>query len=192
MARAMADARFAIEATPIAGLHVVQRKRVEDARGFLTRLYCAEDLRAAGFDGPIAQINHTLTRAAGAVRGMHFQYPPAAEDKYVTCIRGEVLDVAVDLRAGSPTFLHWHGVVLSPDNARSYFIPKGFAHGFQTLVADSELLYLHTMPYAPSSEGALNALDPRLAIGWPLPVTDMSQRDRDHPFIDTNFAGITL
>ena len=137
----MADARFAIEATPIAGLHVVQRKRVEDARGFLTRLYCAEDLRAAGFDGPIAQINHTLTRAAGAVRGMHFQYPPAAEDKYVTCIRGEVLDVAVDLRAGSPTFLHWHGVVLSPDNARSYFIPKGFAHGFQTLVADSELLY---------------------------------------------------
>ena len=104
-----------------------------DARGFLSRLFCAEELRAAGWTGPIAQINHTHTARKGTVRGMHFQYPPHAEMKLVSCLRGEVWDVAVDIRAGSQTFLRWHAEILSADNGRALLIPQGFAHGFQAL-----------------------------------------------------------
>ena len=186
----MADARFVLTATPIAGLTAVQRTWIEDERGFLSRLYCRDALAAIGFTDPIAQINQTLTRAKGTVRGLHFQQPPHAEDKLVSCLRGEVFDVAVDLRAGSPTFLSWHAERLSGENGLGLFIPRGFAHGFQALSDDCELLYLHTAAYAPEAEAGLNALDPRLAIDWPLPVTEMSARDRSHPFVDDDFAGI--
>lgn len=186
----MTDQRFSVAGTPLVGLMVVRRSRMEDARGFLSRLFCKDELAAAGFEDPIVQINQTLTRAAGAIRGMHFQHPPHAEDKFVSCLHGEILDVAADLRAGSPTFLQWHAERLSGDNGTSLFIPKGFAHGFQTLTGDCELLYLHTASYQREAEGALNPLDPRLAIPWPLPITDMSERDRGHPLIDTDFTGI--
>src|SRR5258708_5995830 len=119
--------------TPLAGLALIERARREDQRGFFSRLFCAEELRSAGFDSPVAQINQTLTLRRGAVRGLHFQYPPHAEIKFVSVLKGEVLDVAVDLRKGSKTFLQWHGEVLSADNRRSLLIPRGFAHGFQTL-----------------------------------------------------------
>lgn len=188
----MADRRFLVSDTPIAGLKRIERQRLEDERGFLSRLYCAAELAEAGFDRPVAQINQTLTRVPRTVRGMHFQYPPHAEDKFVSCLRGEVWDVAVDLRKGSPTFLHWHGERLSRENGVSLFIPRGFAHGFQTLTTDCELLYLHTAAYSREAEGALHALDPRLGIEWPLPVGEMSERDRNHPFIDDVFAGIEL
>jgi len=159
--------RFTPQATPLAGLTLVERHRIGDDRGFLSRLYCADALAAIGFDAPIAQINHTLTRRQGAIRGMHFQHPPHAEDKFVSVLRGAVFDVAIDLRAGSTTFLQWHGAELSADNARSLFIPKGFAHGFQTLTENCELIYLHTASYRQSAEGAINALDPRVGITWP-------------------------
>lgn len=188
----MAEARFAASETPLPGLKMVRRARIEDERGFLSRLYCAGELAAIGFTDVIVQINHTLTRAAGAIRGMHFQQPPHAEDKFVTCLRGAILDVAVDLRRGSPTFLRWHGEELSAENGASLFIPKGFAHGFQTLTEDCELLYLHTAAYERSAEGGLSPFDPALAIAWPLAATDMSARDRAHPPIDANFAGIEL
>lgn len=119
----MADGRFSITDTPIAGLKRIARRRMEDERGFLSRLYCGAELADAGFDRPIVQINQTLTRAQGAIRGMHFQYPPHAEDKFVSCLGGEVWDVAVDLRRGSPTFLHWYGERLSRENGVSLFIP---------------------------------------------------------------------
>jgi dTDP-4-dehydrorhamnose 3,5-epimerase len=186
----MADRRFTATATGLAGLMVVRRQRIEDARGFLSRLYCREELAEIGFSEPVVQINQTVTRAPGMVRGMHFQRPPHAEDKLVSCLRGEVYDVAVDLRAGSPTLQQWHGERLSAENGLSLFIPKGFAHGFQSLTDDCELFYLHTASYAPEAEGALNALDPALAIDWPLPVTEMSARDRGHPFLEDDFAGI--
>jgi dTDP-4-dehydrorhamnose 3,5-epimerase len=102
-------ARFDFIPTPLSGLTLVQRKRIEDHRGFLSRFYCADEYREAGFNKPIAQINHTLTRNKGAVRGMHFQFPPHVEAKLVSCLKGEIFDVAVDLRHGSPTFLQWHG-----------------------------------------------------------------------------------
>jgi dTDP-4-dehydrorhamnose 3,5-epimerase len=121
---------------------------------------------------------------------MHFQYPPGAEDKLVSCLRGEVWDVAVDLRKGSPTFLAWHAERLSAENGISLLIPKGFAHGFQTLTDDCELLYLHTADYAPDLEGAVNAFDPKLSIEWPLAVTAISDRDRAHPFVDADYSGI--
>lgn len=184
--------RFDFIPTPLSGLMLVQRKAIEDHRGFLSRFYCAEEFRAAGIDKPVAQINHTLTRQRGAVRGLHFQHPPHAETKLVSCLKGEVLDVAVDLRRDSPTFLHWHGEILSAANRKSLLIPEGYAHGFQTLTEDCELIYLHTSPYHPESEGALNMADPRLSIAWPLPANDISERDRNHPFISQNFQGIVL
>ena len=145
--------RFDFIPTPLTGLMLVQRKAIEDHRGFLSRFYCAEEFRAAGIDKPVAQINHTLTRQRGAVRGLHFQHPPHAETKVVSCLKGEILDVAVDLRRDSPTFLHWHGEILSAANRKSLLIPEGYAHGFQTLAEDCELIYLHTSPYHPESEG---------------------------------------
>ncbi|SCX38742.1 dTDP-4-dehydrorhamnose 3,5-epimerase family protein [Variovorax sp. EL159] len=183
-------ARFGIDGTPLAGLLRVQRQKLEDSRGFFSRFFCAEELAATGFDKPIAQINHTLTRRRGSVRGLHFQHPPHAEDKLVSCLQGEIFDVAIDLRQGSPTFLHWHGEVLSAENARSLLIPKGFAHGFQTLSDDAELLYLHSVPYVAAAEGALNARDPALAIEWPLAFADISERDALHPFVSPDFTGL--
>jgi dTDP-4-dehydrorhamnose 3,5-epimerase len=177
---------------PLSGLKLVERTRIGDERGFLSRFYCRDELAVAGFVEPIVQINHTLTRKRGAVRGMHFQQPPHAEDKFVSVLRGEVFDVAVDLRQGSPTRLHWHGEVLSADNALSFFIPKGFAHGFQTLTEDCELIYLHTAAYAAAMEGGISPLDPAVDIAWPLEVSELSARDRGHPFITDHFTGIHL
>ena len=158
----------------------------------MSRFYCAEEFRAADITKPIAQINHTLTRKKGAVRGLHFQHPPHAEAKLVSCLKGEIFDVAVDLRHASPTFLHWYGVVLSARNQQSLLIPEGFAHGFQTLEEDCELIYLHAAAYHPESEGALNVADPKLGIAWPLPITEISERDRNHKLIEQSFQGITL
>ena len=186
----MADRRFEVSDTPLEGLKVVRRRRIGDSRGFLSRLYCREELSEIGFGAAIAQVNQTLTRTRGTVRGLHFQRPPHAEDKLVICLRGEVFDVAVDLRSGSPTLLHWHAERLSAENELALFIPKGFAHGFQSLTADCELLYLHSASFAPEAEDALNAFDPALAIEWPLPMSEMSARDRGHPFLGRDFDGI--
>jgi dTDP-4-dehydrorhamnose 3,5-epimerase len=182
--------RFDFVTTPLAGLMVLQRRPLRDERGFFSRVFCADEFAPAGFDAPIAQINHTLTRRRGAVRGLHFQHAPHAEVKVVSCLRGSIFDVAVDLRRGSPTFLHWHAETLSAQNDRSLLIPRGFAHGFQALEDDCELLYLHSSAHAPAAEGALSVLDPRLAIDWPLPFTDLSARDRAHAPIGADFMGI--
>lgn len=184
--------RFDFIPTPLAGLMMVQRKVIEDHRGLLSRLYCAEEFREAGINKPIAQINHTVTRKKGAVRGLHFQYPPHAETKLVSCLKGEIWDVAIDFRRDSPTFLQWHGEVLSAENRKSLLIPEGYAHGFQTLAEDCELIYLHTAAYLPDAEGALNVADPRLNIAWPLPIDDLSERDRNHPFISSDLPGVVL
>jgi dTDP-4-dehydrorhamnose 3,5-epimerase len=183
---------FEIADTPLAGLKRVTRKPRADARGFLSRIFCAEALAAAGWSGRVAQINHSCTRRAGSVRGLHFQLPPHAEMKLVTCLSGAVWDVAVDVRAGSPTFLHWHAETLSADNHAALLIPAGFAHGFQTLTDEAELLYCHSAAFAPAAEGALNVLDQRLAIAWPRPIVDLSERDRGHARIDAGFAGVVL
>lgn len=182
--------RFDILDTLLAGLHILQRKPISDSRGYLERLFCSEELQALAPGRHIAQINHTLTAARGTVRGIHFQRPPHAEIKFVSCLRGEVFDVAVDLRDNSPTFLRWHAEVLSADNHKTLVIPEGFAHGFQTLTDDCEMLYFHTAAYQPGAEGGLNAQEPRLGIEWPLPVAGLSPRDAGYPMIGNCFPGI--
>lgn len=182
--------RFNVTDLPLSGLKLIQRQRLGDARGFLARLFCAEELALAGWKKPIVQINHTHTAKRGMVRGMHYQTPPHAEMKLVSCIRGEVFDVAVDLRAGSPTFLQWHAETLSADNGRALLIPEGFAHGFQALADGCEMLYFHTAAYCKEAEGGLHVLDPRLDIHWPLPISDLSQRDAEHPWIGDEFQGV--
>jgi dTDP-4-dehydrorhamnose 3,5-epimerase len=177
------SSRFEILDTPVEGLKLIQRKPIADARGYLDRMYCSDELQVLIPGKVIRQINHTLTMKRGTVRGMHFQHPPYAETKFVNCLRGEVFDVAVDLRQGSPTFLQWHAEVLSADNHRTLVIPEGFAHGFQTLTVDCEMLYSHTASYEPGAEGGLNALDPRLAILWPEEITELSARDAALPQI---------
>lgn len=184
--------RLGITTKELAGLCVVHRDRREDARGFLSRLFCARELAAAGWDRPIAQINHTLTRTAGCVRGMHYQRPPHSETKLVSCLRGEVWDVAVDLRAGSPTFLRWHAQHLSAGNGCALLIPRGFAHGFQTLTPDCELVYFHDAFYEPDSEDGVHPLDPRVAIDWPLFVHGLSDRDSARPMLSQTFAGLPI
>ena len=184
--------RFTFVPTALHGLVVAQRQRLTDARGYFSRFFCAEEFAEFDFKLPIAQINQTLTRQRGAVRGLHFQYPPHAEDKLVTCLRGEIFDVAVDIRRGSSTFLQWHAEILSADNCRSLLIPQGFAHGFQALTDDCELIYLHSRPHSAAAEGALNTRDPVLRIDWPLAFTDISARDSQHPHLTGEFMGIQV
>ena len=175
---------------PIAGICLATSRVIGDARGEFARLFDLELLGKVHGTRPIVQINRSLTRAPGTVRGLHYQTASALEAKWVRCLCGRVLDVAVDLRRGSPTFLQHFAVELSPDTAQALFIPEGCAHGFQALEPDSELLYLHTAPYDPANEGGLRCDDPALDIAWPLPITVLSQRDANHSLIDPAFEGI--
>lgn len=178
--------------TPLSDAIEVKSERIKDHRGHLARLFCSEALRPVFGERTVVQINHTLTKKSGAIRGLHYQVAPSLEAKLVRCLKGCVWDVAVDLRENSPTFLHWHSIELNEERMNAFFIPEGFAHGFQTLSKNCELLYLHTAAYAPDQERGLRWDDPQLAIDWPLPVAEISQRDLKHPPMDADFKGIRL
>ena len=182
--------RFEILDTPLTGLKLLQKNPLGDQRGYLERVFCAVELEPLLHGKPIVQINRTLTCAKGTLRGMHFQFPPFTETKLVSCIRGEVFDVAIDLRRGSDTFLQWHSEILSGDNHRTLVIPDGFAHGFQTLTEDCEMLYLHTTVHRADAEGGIDALDPIVGIQWPLPVAERSARDSSHHPLSGDFNGV--
>lgn len=184
--------RFTIRSTPLAGLIVLDRTPVGDDRGQLERLYCAVELATCLGRATISQSNLTWTARRGTVRGMHLQSPPAAEDKLVTCLQGSVWDVAVDVREDSPTFLRWHAEVLDGKGHRSMLIPKGFAHGFQTLTDNCRMLYFHTAAHDATAEMGLDALDPQLAIDWPEPIHCRSTRDESHPRISASFRGVQV
>jgi dTDP-4-dehydrorhamnose 3,5-epimerase len=184
--------RFNVSNTLLAGVRVVEREIVADRRGFLSRLFCADELADAGWVLPIAQINQTFTAKQGTVRGLHFQTAPHAEMKLVMCLQGEVFDVAIDLRRRSPTLRGWHGEYLSASNNRALLIPEGCAHGFQALSADVVLLYLHSHVYVREAESAFSPLEPRLAIVWPCAITEMSDRDANHPPMHETFDGVNL
>jgi dTDP-4-dehydrorhamnose 3,5-epimerase len=183
---------FHFKDTPFHGLKVIQRHPRKDSRGQFTRVFCSEELSAAGWRTPVMQINHSLTSEIGSVRGLHYQKPPKAEKKMLLCLRGRVWDVVVDLRSSSKTFLSWHAEELSADNNKAILIPEGFAHGFQVLEKESELLYLHSEQYAPQLEDGLSPLDPRLSISWPLPIAEMSDRDRGLPVLTDKYKGVSL
>ena len=174
------------------GLKLVERVRLGDDRGSLSRLFCADELGPAGWNKPLVQINHTVTYRSGTVRGMHYQRPPHAEMKLVSCLRGEVWDVVVDVRAGSCTFLRWHAEVLSAENRHAMLIPEGFAHGFQAMCDNVELLYCHSAAYSPTHEAGLHPQDPMLGIDWPMPITALSERDCSHPMLSTEYVGVRI
>ena len=176
----------------MAGLKLIERQSIGDARGFLSRLFCAEELAILGWHKPITQINHTRTTHRGTIRGMHYQIVPHAEMKLVSCIRGEVWDVAIDLRSNSPTFLQSQAQTLSAENCCALLIPEGFAHGFQAQTDECELIYLHTAKYSPQAEAGLRFNDPRLAIIWQIPVSEISARDKSHPLLTRQFRGMNV
>jgi dTDP-4-dehydrorhamnose 3,5-epimerase len=178
--------------TEIPGVYIIERTRRGDERGYFERIFCHETLQNLGWQDGIAQVNHSFTAQKGAVRGLHYQLPPFAESKLVTCLRGEVCDVVLDLRADSPQFLRHISLHLSGQNHRSVLIPPGCAHGFQTLTDDVDMFYCHSTVYSPQSEAGINVLDPRLQLHWPLPITQRSERDLGFSFLAKDFEGVTL
>lgn len=188
----MLSGRFDIQSLPLEGLRLLHRTALGDARGHLERLFCAHELRDLIPHQTIRQITQTKTLKRGTVRGMHFQRSPNADVRFVSCVRGEAWDVSVDLRRDSPTLFRWHAELLTPDNHRTMVIPEGFAHGFQALTDDCEMLYFHTALYVAEAEGGVNAEDPAFDIRWPLAVTDRSGRDIAHPLLAADFAGFAL
>ena len=183
-----------LKPTPLEGVIVAESERRFDARGSFARLFSEDELRTTLGSRDIVQINHSLTRQRGSIRGLHYQNKPFAEMKLVRCLHGHVWDVAIDLRAGSPTFLQSYAIELTPENTRMLIVPEGCAHGFQALAPDSELLYLHTAPYCAEAEAGIAWDDARLRIAWPLAVPDgdggLSERDRGLPGIGSDFAGL--
>ena len=182
--------RLTLEDTPLAGVKVVTRSRFTDDRGYLERLFDRDSLASLLNDRQIQQVNRTYTAKSGTVRGLHLQLPPKAEWKIVSCLRGAVFDVAVDLRRESATFLEWFGCELSFENARALMIPPGCAHGIQTLEADCEVFYMHTEAYAPDLEAGLNPENPTVGIQWPLPITSISERDLSEQTQPEFFMGV--
>jgi dTDP-4-dehydrorhamnose 3,5-epimerase len=168
----------------------VTRRPIGDARGSFARLFCADELAKAGWSGPVAQANLSNTLQRGTVRGMHFQRPPHVETKLILCLAGAVWDVAVDIRTDSHAPLAHVVAELSAENGAAMLIPPGFAHGFQTLTDNVQLLYFHSTPHAPDSEGGLDPFDPALNLSWPLKPTVISDRDRRWPPITGDFEGV--
>ena len=177
-------------ALPLAGAYTVDVQAFSDERGWFARVWCKNEFGEIGHTKEWVQMNHSVSYAKGTLRGMHFQHPPFREIKMVRCIAGAVIDVIVDIRQVSPTFLQWQAVELSAKNNRMIYIPEGFAHGFQTLQDNSALIYHHTEFYTPGAEGGIRYDDPLVDIRWTLPVTVVSQRDAGHPLLDHKFKGI--
>ena len=170
--------------TELPGAFVLDLEQRRDDRGFFARTSCGREFAAHGLKVEIAQANVSFSFRAGVVRGLHFQYPPAAETKLVRCTRGAILDVIVDLRPESPTYLQHVAVELTADNRRSLFVPERFAHGYQALVDNTETIYHVGEYYAPEMEGGIRHDDPRLGITWRLPATELSGKDQKWPLLD--------
>lgn len=178
--------------SPLKGAFTIQPEPREDERGFFTRTYCRNEFEEIGHSREFVQFNHSMTLKRGTLRGLHYQLPPASEIKLIRCVSGEVFDVIIDIREGSPTFLVHFGVILSAENMTMIYVPEGFAHGFQTLADRTHMIYHHTAFYEPGHERGLHYSDPALGIKWPLEPLHISDKDREHPFINNHFTGITI
>jgi dTDP-4-dehydrorhamnose 3,5-epimerase len=165
--------------TSLAGAYVIELEMLEDERGFFARAFCQNEFEEHGLNPVIAQGNIAFNVTKGTLRGMHFQYPPAAESKLVRCTRGAILDIIVDLRPESPTYLEHFAVELDEDNHTALYVPERFAHGYQTLRDRTETSYQVGEFYTPGTEGGLKYDDPRLDLRWPLPVSVMSEKDQN-------------
>jgi dTDP-4-dehydrorhamnose 3,5-epimerase len=167
--------------TKLAGAFIIDLERREDSRGYFARAFCQHEFEEYGLKPVIAQSNIGFNHYKGTLRGMHFQFPPAAETKLVRCTRGAILDIIVDLRPESQTFLEHVEVELSAENGRALYVPERFAHSYQVLEDTTETSYQVGEFYTPSAEGGLSPFDPDLGLTWPLPVTDISDKDANWP-----------
>jgi dTDP-4-dehydrorhamnose 3,5-epimerase len=174
------------------GSYIIEPSPLVDDRGWFARTFCKMEFSDINHTKEWVQHNHSFTSKKGTIRGLHYQIPPFSEIKLVRCISGVVYDIIVDLRFDSPTFLNWFGTELSAVNRNMIYIPEGFAHGFQTMTDNCELIYLHSEYYKPNSESGLLYNDPKINIDWPFPVTEISERDRNHPLLDDNFNGLKI
>ncbi len=170
--------------TPLADAYTIDLEKREDERGFFARFFCVNEFDKLGLDKNVVQINNSLSKDKGTLRGIHYQLAPKAETKIVRCIKGSLYDVIVDLRPNSPTFLKWFGATLSAENRTMMFVPKGFGHAFLTLEEDTEALYLVTEFYAPEHERGMRWNDPKIGIEWPIEPVIISDKDKNHPDFD--------
>jgi dTDP-4-dehydrorhamnose 3,5-epimerase len=176
--------------TPLKGAYIIDPEVRKDNRGAFFRTYCKKEFAKIEFTKEWVQMNHSVNLIKGTVRGLHYQIPPFSETKLIRCIKGKIWDVIIDIRKLSPTFLQSFSMELSAENKKMLFIPEGFAHGFQTLENDCELIYNHSSFYNPESESGLRFDDPTLNIKWNISVSELSERDKNHPLIDNSFNGI--
>ena len=172
--------------TPLAGAMVVELDRIEDERGFFARSFCEKEFAAKGLASRFVQCNVSFNKKAGTLRGMHFQIAPHEEDKLVRCTMGAIHDVIVDIRKNSPTYLRSFALELSAENRICLFVPRGFAHGFQTLKDDSEVFYQMSEVFDPACAGGLRWDDPALGLKWPLPHPVLSDKDSGYPLLGRN------
>lgn len=185
---------FLVNNTPIEGLKLGQIQSKADERGYFERVYCRKEYEAlAGGPIEIKQINRSMSKVKGTTRGMHFQWPPHAETKIVSCAAGSLFDVAVDLRMGSPTYLQYFSAELTAENKKFLIIPEGFGHGFQTLEPNTEILYLVTEEYSVQHDDGINPIDPVVGVEWPLEIALRSKKDTDRKYIsERDFSGINI
>ena len=177
--------------TSLKGSYVIDLSPIGDNRGWFARTFSKDVFeKEIGHTKEWVQINHSFTLVKGTIRGMHYQLPPFSEIKLVRCIAGEVFDIVVDLRKASETYLQWFGTILSAENKKMIYVPEGFAHGFQTLSENAELIYHHSEFYNPNAESGIRYNDPAINIKWPLNETGISERDKNHPLIDSNFKAL--
>lgn len=184
--------RFVFTPTAINGVYIIEPKPIKDSRGYYERYFCVEDFKEIGLVKPIVQVNHSKTFIKGCVRGFHYQDPPYAEVKIIRCIKGAILDVALDIRKNSPTFLKYVSVELNEDNNKYLYIPEGCAHAFQTLSEESELLYPVTAFYSPEHDRSINPLDKKVNVAWALDPIGLSEKDKNAALLDDDFKGVEL
>lgn len=175
--------------TGLADAMLIEQERMADSRGYFARTLCAGEFATAGLARSFVQANHSHNVRAGTLRGMHFQKAPHAEVKLVRCLRGAIHDVIIDVRPDSPTFGHWQGFDLTAENGTTLYVPEGFAHGFQTLMDDTDVTYHVTHPYTPGAEGGLRFDDPLFGIEWPRPVSVISDKDAAWPLTNREALG---
>ena len=176
--------------TSLAGAYTIELDRIGDDRGFFARFFCVDEFSGEGLISNFVQINNSLTKNRGTLRGMHYQLPPAAEVKVVRCIKGSLFDVILDLRPDSATFGQWFGDTLSAENRRMMYVPEGFAHGFVTLEDNTEAFYLVSKAYAPEQERGIRYNDPEFGIEWPIKPVEISGKDENWPDFDPEWHGI--
>jgi dTDP-4-dehydrorhamnose 3,5-epimerase len=179
-------------ATQLDDAWLIEVEPREDQRGFFARTWCRQELAAQGLDTELAQQSLSYNRHRGTLRGLHFQRSPDEETKIGRCTRGAIFDVIVDLRPRSPTYLQWQGFELTAENRKALYVPKGFAHGFQTLTDEAEIAYQISAFYAPHSAGGYRYDDPEFGIAWPLPVTAISERDLEWPPFKSNATSLPV